>query len=35
MTEGAIDVQARAVPLARIAQEWNDRGSGERLVFVP
>ncbi|WP_431683740.1 quinone oxidoreductase family protein [Kitasatospora sp. KL5] len=35
VTEGAIDVQARAVPLARIAQTWNDTRSGERLVFVP
>ncbi|MFF3940930.1 quinone oxidoreductase family protein [Streptomyces phaeofaciens] len=34
VTEGALDVQARAVPLAQITQAWTDR-SGERLVFVP
>ncbi|MYV99896.1 zinc-binding alcohol dehydrogenase family protein [Streptomyces sp. SID3343] len=34
VTEGAIDVQARAVPLARIAQAWSEKTS-ERLVFVP
>ncbi|MFJ6852130.1 zinc-binding alcohol dehydrogenase family protein [Streptomyces sp. NPDC091271] len=34
VTEGAIDVQARAVPLARIAQAWSER-TGERLVLVP
>ncbi|MFC8450672.1 zinc-binding alcohol dehydrogenase family protein [Kitasatospora sp. NPDC057223] len=35
VTEGAIDVQARAVPLARIGQAWNEHGSSERLVLVP
>ncbi|MFC9123027.1 zinc-binding alcohol dehydrogenase family protein [Streptomyces sp. NPDC057067] len=34
VTEGALDVQARAVPLARIAEAWS-QGTGERLVFVP
>ncbi|MGW6912915.1 zinc-binding dehydrogenase [Kitasatospora sp. NPDC054939] len=35
VTEGAIDVQARAVPLARIAQEWTHHRTDERLVLVP
>lgn len=34
VTEGALDVQARAVPLARIAEAWSQE-AGERLVFVP
>ncbi|MCZ4124765.1 quinone oxidoreductase family protein [Streptomyces sp. H39-S7] len=34
VTEGAIDVQARSVPLAQIAQAWSEKTS-ERLVFVP
>lgn len=34
VTEGALDVQARAVPLARIAQAWSET-TGERLVLVP
>ncbi|MFI6897565.1 zinc-binding alcohol dehydrogenase family protein [Streptomyces sp. NPDC050256] len=34
VTEGALDVQARAVPLARIGQAWSEKTS-ERLVFVP
>lgn len=34
VTEGAIDVRARAVPLDRIAQAWSETTS-ERLVFVP
>ncbi|MFI6983999.1 zinc-binding dehydrogenase [Embleya sp. NPDC050154] len=34
VTEGTIDVQARAVPLAQIAQAWSEK-TGERLVFVP
>ncbi|MFJ6215165.1 zinc-binding alcohol dehydrogenase family protein [Streptomyces sp. NPDC092296] len=34
VTEGALDVHARAVPLAEIAQAWTERTS-ERLVFVP
>ncbi|MFE6934841.1 zinc-binding alcohol dehydrogenase family protein [Streptomyces sp. NPDC057699] len=34
VTEGALDVQARAVPLARIAEAWSQE-TGERLVFVP
>ncbi|HEY9329766.1 MAG TPA: zinc-binding alcohol dehydrogenase family protein [Streptomyces sp.] len=34
VTEGAIDVQARAVPLARVAQAWAEK-TGERLVLVP
>ncbi|MFJ8751932.1 zinc-binding dehydrogenase [Streptomyces sp. NPDC102441] len=34
VTEGALYVQARAVPLARIAQAWSEKTS-ERLVFVP
>lgn len=34
VTEGAIDVHARAVPLARIAQAWSE-ATTERLVFVP
>jgi hypothetical protein len=34
VTEGAIDVQARAVPLVQIAQAWSEKTSG-RLVFVP
>ncbi|MFE4212791.1 zinc-binding alcohol dehydrogenase family protein [Streptomyces sp. NPDC056844] len=34
VTEGALDVQARAVPLARIAEAWSEE-TGERLVFVP
>ncbi|MEU9064000.1 zinc-binding alcohol dehydrogenase family protein [Streptomyces sp. NPDC048430] len=34
VTEGAIDVRARAVPLARIAEAWSERTS-ERLVLVP
>lgn len=34
VTEGALDVHARAVPLAEIAQSWTEQ-TGERLVFVP
>ncbi|MET9612098.1 quinone oxidoreductase family protein [Kitasatospora indigofera] len=34
VTEGALDVQARAVPLARITQAWTSPSS-ERLVLVP
>ncbi|MFF3617420.1 zinc-binding alcohol dehydrogenase family protein [Streptomyces sp. NPDC002580] len=34
VTDNALDVQARAVPLARIGQAWNEPAS-ERLVFVP
>ncbi|MFD5041230.1 hypothetical protein ACFWNI_29710 [Streptomyces sp. NPDC058377] len=34
VTEGALDVQARAVPLARIAEAWSQE-TGERMVFVP
>ncbi|WP_327267418.1 zinc-binding dehydrogenase [Streptomyces sp. NBC_01218] len=34
VTEGGLDVRARPVPLADVAQAWGDR-SGERLVFVP
>lgn len=34
LMEGSLDVNARAVPLADIAQAWDD-GSSERLVFVP
>ncbi|MEU1494761.1 zinc-binding alcohol dehydrogenase family protein [Streptomyces sp. NPDC005776] len=34
VTEGGIDVRARAVPLAGIAQAWSEK-TGERLVFVP
>ncbi|MFF1869500.1 zinc-binding dehydrogenase [Streptomyces sp. CB03911] len=34
VTEGALDVQARAVPLAGIAQAWTSPSS-ERLVLVP
>ncbi|MFG3136408.1 zinc-binding dehydrogenase [Streptomyces sp. NPDC048211] len=34
VTAGALDVKARAVPLARIAQAWSEKTS-ERLVFVP
>lgn len=34
VTEGALDVRAEAVPLARIAEAWN-APSDERIVFVP
>ncbi|AEN08089.1 MULTISPECIES: zinc-binding alcohol dehydrogenase family protein [unclassified Streptomyces] len=34
VTEGALDVHARAVPMAEIAQAWTER-TRERLVFVP
>ncbi|MFC9329536.1 zinc-binding alcohol dehydrogenase family protein [Kitasatospora sp. NPDC057015] len=34
VTEGALDVRARAVPLAQITRAWTDRSS-ERLVLVP
>ncbi|MGP3756308.1 quinone oxidoreductase family protein [Streptomyces sp. IBSNAI001] len=34
VTDGALDVQARAVPLARIAEAWSGE-TGERVVFVP
>lgn len=34
VTEGALDVRARAVPLGQIAQAWSET-TGERLVFVP
>ncbi|MER7729174.1 zinc-binding alcohol dehydrogenase family protein [Streptomyces sp. NPDC096323] len=34
VTEGALDIQARAVPLAQIGQAWTEN-TGERLVFVP
>ncbi|MFJ2087833.1 zinc-binding alcohol dehydrogenase family protein [Streptomyces sp. NPDC087901] len=34
VTEGALDIRARAVPLADIAQAWGEQSS-ERLVFVP
>ncbi|MER7928706.1 hypothetical protein ABTY96_37155 [Streptomyces sp. NPDC096057] len=34
VTDGSLDVQARAVPLADIAQVW-DTPTSERLVFVP
>ncbi|MEU9064378.1 zinc-binding alcohol dehydrogenase family protein [Streptomyces sp. NPDC048430] len=34
VTGGSLDVQARPVPLADIAQAWDDQSS-ERLVFVP
>ncbi|MGC5341498.1 quinone oxidoreductase family protein [Streptomyces sp. DT24] len=34
VTEGALDVRARAVPLTEIAQAWTERTS-ERLVLVP
>lgn len=35
VTEGALDVRARAVDPAGIAEAWNDHRSDERLVFVP
>lgn len=34
ITEGSLDVNARAVPLAEIAEVWDEQTS-ERLVFVP
>nr|BFD86741.1 zinc-binding alcohol dehydrogenase family protein [Streptomyces sp. Xyl84] len=34
VAQGAIDVRARAVPLARISEAWTDK-TDERLVFVP
>ncbi|GAA2984235.1 MULTISPECIES: quinone oxidoreductase family protein [Streptomyces] len=34
VTEGALDVHARAVPMAEIARAWTER-TRERLVFVP
>jgi NADPH:quinone reductase-like Zn-dependent oxidoreductase len=34
LTAGAIEVQARAVPLAAIGQEWTTETS-DRLVFIP
>ncbi|PXX63156.1 NADPH:quinone reductase-like Zn-dependent oxidoreductase [Nocardia tenerifensis] len=34
VTDGDIDVQARAVPLSRVAEAWNEKAS-ERTVFVP
>lgn len=34
VTEGSLDVQCRAVPLAQIAQAWSENTT-ERLVFVP
>ncbi|MEW2179377.1 zinc-binding alcohol dehydrogenase family protein [Streptomyces sp. NPDC005406] len=34
VAEGAVDVQARAVPLSQIARTWSEKTS-ERLVFVP
>ncbi|WP_151773074.1 quinone oxidoreductase family protein [Streptomyces abyssomicinicus] len=34
VTEGAIDVRARAVPLARVTRAWSET-TGERLVLVP
>ncbi|MFJ4843317.1 zinc-binding alcohol dehydrogenase family protein [Streptomyces sp. NPDC088746] len=34
VTEGALDVRARAVPLARISRAWSEK-TGERLVLVP
>ncbi|MFG1920661.1 zinc-binding alcohol dehydrogenase family protein [Cryptosporangium sp. NPDC048952] len=34
VADGAIDVQARAVPLAGIAEAWNEQ-TDERIVFVP
>ncbi|WP_406096702.1 zinc-binding dehydrogenase [Streptomyces sp. NBC_01013] len=34
VAEGALDVRARAVPLAGIAQAWTEQ-TGERLVLVP
>jgi hypothetical protein len=33
VTEGAIDVHARAVPLAQISQAWTEATS-RRIVFV-
>ncbi|GGY94444.1 quinone oxidoreductase family protein [Streptomyces nitrosporeus] len=35
VTDGSIDVQARAVPLARVGAAWNDHRTDERLVLVP
>lgn len=34
VTEGAIDVRARAVPLARIGEVWTEE-TGDRIVLVP
>lgn len=34
VTDGAIEVQARAVPLAEVSQAWNAE-TDERIVFVP
>lgn len=34
VTAGAIDVRARAVPLAQIAETW-DAETSDRIVFVP
>ncbi|MFD5728167.1 zinc-binding dehydrogenase [Streptomyces sp. NPDC058368] len=35
VTEGALDVRARAVAPSGIGEAWNDHRSDERLVYVP
>jgi NADPH:quinone reductase-like Zn-dependent oxidoreductase len=35
VTQGAIDVQAHAVPLAQISQAWTTKTTDSRTVFVP
>ena len=35
ITTGALDVGARATPLADVGKAWADTGAGHRVVFVP